>query len=569
MDCIQKVTLAVASVCFGAGILITHQTGRLYPELPIAMTLAVLALAVPLFITRSETKISHVVLAATVLAVMYRVFVFVYPASMVGLDPDGVAISVDQIVASGTLRPVESVFFYNSAPGSFVFTSVYSVVADVPASDGFVVLAVCLGIAAPLFSALTTGQLFDQHHPAVGVAAIGGSVGATSIRFGTAVNAQTLSVVLMFLIVFVLVTVVARANDRTFILGILALVLLMFTHKIALFVPLLMVGPFAVVAVLSSRFGLPPEIEFQDTVSLVTNVTLLLGLMLFLQWFEITPFFRSVLVKVEVLVNTVLLQGSVSAPTATVDPTLATTPYSGLIGTAQRYLYALGLMAVAGLGWVVLSITRYRERRPQLLLVAGAMAVGAISLSAITSGTSTPQRLLSYTEVVLVVLAAVPIGVSVTRRSKAVKTAGAVDLAALVISQLFTAAAVPDRPDTRGRMYLTDQEVAGKAHVMDHVNGQAHTDAYYARETIPSAFHLGTAANQQFATLNQGLLNGTIHEKNHSHVLWRDGTRIVRTGSGLWRLEWDPTTTLRTNYNTVYDNCDVKLYAKPESNTTT
>ncbi|MFC7008538.1 hypothetical protein ACFQIA_14065 [Halalkalicoccus sp. GCM10025704] len=108
----MKSAVSVALLLFSLGVIATIQEGSLFPWIILGTgaALAVLCGCIAINLDRSAFGI---LLGTTLMfAVLYRVHIFTFPASLVGIDSHDFAIWLEQVLESGVAGDISSRVLY-------------------------------------------------------------------------------------------------------------------------------------------------------------------------------------------------------------------------------------------------------------------------------------------------------------------------------------------------------------------------------------------------------------------------------------------------------------------------
>ncbi|MDT3435462.1 hypothetical protein [Haloarcula sp. 1CSR25-25] len=581
----ESVTLSMSAIAIS--VFYTHETERLFPELPIGISIAVTVLLLATYF-KSESGLRssfHVYLGAiVVIAVFYRSYIFLYPASLIGLDPISYSVQISRVMITGSTDSV-SFFFYSRAPLSIILPAFFGLVSGLSAPDSLVVYSILGGIVPTLVIAgLAKRTATARPHKTGIVAGALASIAAVSVHFSFWPIAQTLSVYFWIVLILLLVRYYERSSKRTFLLLIGVLVGLTFTHKLPLFITifvLLLIAGFSKANRLVHRRILGHNVE--DT-AVRRPLSLGLGLvviaLLLVQWSFITDFIKTVAINLLAVFS--LGAPEVSSAPAVQSPSAAAPPNLWVIGLLYRRSHGISFLIVGGLAWLLLLIDKPFKSSSEVLLssVAGLVFLLVASVISRAPGTSAPppMRMYAFLEPILVVLVAVGIerlssrGLCVpflnhrlfssSSGRRALKLLSVTILALLVVSQAFSTAAVPDHR-AAPRYYLTSGETQAKSFGLGYTDSQITTD-WFTTVAGPPDWRLieEERSGPRYRPAGESLLNANLTRQGYHYIMYRPNVRIYATGSGPWVLEWNPERQLDSEYSRIYANGDGLIYAK-------
>lgn len=588
---VLKVGVGVSFVIAAATLLYTHEVGSLYPGLPVGALFAVTTLFVCAVVScRGDSHPSYTLLAApfTLLTVGYRVYVFSFPASLVGIDPARYAVQVGRVMSTGGTGAI-GFTYYSHVSLSITYPAIYGLLAGISPADSLLVYPIVLGALTPLTTVGFVTRV-SRRSTAINVvvALTLAAVAAVSIRFSYWPIAQTLGLLYWFVFGYLLIRYYQTRSKRTFLLLVGVLLALTFTHKLPL---LVIFGVLLELTFWSTGRQLYQRIRSSGRRLLIREpnallIGLITGTLMMVQWTYVTEFIEVVVVRaVSVLVVDAVPASAGQTGGLPTDAAVAE-PGSGPIGLFFRRGHGIALLIVGGLTWAYLFFSRRVERRqglkvllvlvtvPVLLLGFGIVAQSQSGSTAAPS----PNRFVSFAEPVLIALIALVAGRAIDRvpqssessgwatvgslRSKARAVFFALFVLALVSTQLFSAPATPDHPSST-RYYLTSQEADAKAFGYDHVPQQIHTDWYASIAGPPSGQLSGEF--ERYNAIGEPLLYQNVTQQGYEYVLYRSDVWYYATEYGPKQLLWNPGERLDGEYNRVYSNGGAVLYDRSEA----
>jgi len=565
-----KLGVVLAFLLLSAGILYTRATGRLYPGLNTGVFLSAAVLLICGWYD-SDTNVRSVAklyfVPIVLLAALYRMYTFSFPASLVGIDPSGYALQISKVIATGTTNSI-SYNFYSDVSLSIAFPAMFGLMAELPGPEALVIYPIAMGVLIPLSIASLTFQISSRRKLRKGiVAAVIATVATVSVRFAFWPIAQTLGILYWSILLFLVVRYYQIRSKRTALLAIVFLTVLTFTHKLPLLIVSLVLAVLASVLwvreIMKRRYRSEREVgSLRRPFGAV--IGLLSGVFLLLQWTYVTSFISTVVFDTA---NILLSDAaSVAPPPPSTVPTAAVAPNPGLVGILSRRAYGLVLLPLGGLAWLYLLYTRRGKPSIRVLLVSLVVPVVLLGLSVLTgdssssSATPQPDRLFSFMEPVLIPFtAAVLERVSVRRWISALSV---VLLVVVLVSQAYSVQVAPDHPDAP-RKYLTSSEVQGKEFGYRYIDSRVHTDWYFTIAGPSGPARSDIRDRRRYQAVEETLLNRTLTRQGYEYVAYRTGVEIYRTSSGPWRLIWDPERRLNEEYSRVYTSGGLSIYKQP------
>jgi hypothetical protein len=561
-----KISAILSLWLLSAGIAYTYVTGNIYSGLSysVLLTVAILLFAIWYSSDTSASSTAPYVVFVVLLAVLYRSYVFSFPAELIGLDPYTYARQIALIMQTGSTDAVE-LFFYSDASAFMIFPAMFGLMARLPASETLVVYPILIGVVVPLGTlVLTTYLVSGRGWREGGTAAVIAVVATATVYYGYVPIAQTLAIIFWSVFLYLSVRYYEFESKRAYVLAIVMLVALSFTHKL----PLLIV--FAMLVALASFVGLRRVVtkglraiakrrgrleisSFARNQRFGLTLTMLSGVFLYFQWAYVTDF----IIAVTMTVVAVFSGGTAVSPTLAT-PTAAVAPQSELVGILLRRTHGLALLLVGSVAWLVVLRNRRSIPAALVVLVGSAVTVGFLFLGAFnpsSSSTSSPLRFLFLVEPVLIPIIAAVFGRVSIRRWTGVLSLGFVVL--LLVTQVYSVPAIPDHPGGP-REYLTAEEIEGEEFGYRYATEPVFTDWYFTAAS--PQLRASAEAPRQYRSFNQRLLNGTIPEQNYEYIALRTDVDIYNTQRGLWRLTWNPEATLDGTHSRIYANGGVALY---------
>lgn len=616
-----KLTLSSIAVLAGGGFLFSHASGQFYPAVPISLLLVVIIFLTSLGVNQGSGLDDAYIGVLLILAITYSIYIFSVPSSLVGIDPNSLAIDIQQLRMTGDLAVIESEF-YSNAPAYFLLPAVLGAIGDLPAHHAMVLYPLVLNIVVPLSAGIVAIEADNRHRPFVGtLAALLTFVATISFKFSYWPVPQSLAVVLTSVFVVLLVQNYNSVRPRTVFLETVILVGLMFSHKLPLM--FLFVFLLALLAV-TTVHHFTPELSWLTNHSLRVPFYGLIGLGLVGTWLFLTQYFtptifRAIGVTVFFVAMTALymndrqtdlirhvpspspslihlsgitvLTGGLFAIQMTVltnfgeqlltilrsynnielivtsslqqTAPAATSPTFPLFGMFFHHSNALLLLLVAGASWVYLASVYETNSAVRILLTVTCFSVLLIGATAINPSAASPFRFLLMGEPWLVAITAVTFGGLILDADlSGVSQIVGLLLVILVVFQLFSFAVVPDYPSSP-RFYLTESETEAKGFGYHYIDEDIGADAYLVTASAPMEI-TNSAFRETGKYVSEGnkIISGNISERNTDYFVFRK-LQIYRTTSGWWQLTWDPQETLDRTEHEIYDNGDVQVYKNP------
>ncbi|WP_435320310.1 hypothetical protein [Haloarchaeobius sp. TZWSO28] len=548
-----KAGIIAACFIFSAGMLHTHTTGSYFPGLPVAVIISSALLYVVMYVNSYSLVIGVIVF--TGISVLYRVYLFISPESMLRLDPDAHAVRSQVIVQTGHLSGIVP-DFYHDAPIFHILGSGTALITGLPIDSAYVVFPIVVGISMSVYAAVLAKCVSSSSKAAVAAAAIG-AVSASTIKYSIGPIPMTLAA--MYLACSVMTTMLYRRNTggRYLLILILCSIVSALTHKIPI---LLLVFIFGVLAVYTRVYSNASG----EMVPTEASLFLILGIsLLALQWIYLADFTRAAVR----LIYGSLLSSELSShslqpyPSAAIfiDPSVFVK-----VRNLSYYFVSTGFAAIVGI-----SLFRHADNRNVRIIQAAALATVSITLPSLALGTSPGfKRVFVYGSIFVAVLIAIGVvKISTSSIPNAKMVSIAVVLVILIVNPL-SVVATPDFPGTH-RTYFTQKEVEGKHFMNDRVPEKVYLDMYYGDEV----FNFSRAASgdsqyqrtvpdvERYPTLmSKELTEGTLTDRNYPYIGIRTNVVIYRLKGGRYALTWSPQQETNRTHHRIYSNGGTTLY---------
>jgi len=533
--------------------------GEIYPIINLTFTVGVLMLFLLSHKDASIRRTFPLYLAAIVaLSTVYRLRIFLFPASMLGIDPDRYAIQIARVMRSGDLSAI-TYGFYSEAPFHILEGSATGLIIAFPAPAASVVYPLLSGIAIPLLAIIFTARL-RPNSPRTAILTAGCvSVLAYSVRFSYGPVAQTMGVLFLLFSIFSIFTYAYKDDRRWLILGLLMMIGAIYTHKLTAIAVTLSITGALVLGSLHPATRNTPTIK-----RLCVGGIGLMGLLTAVQLFYVTEFAQSIIFRLAV--------PSLPASNPPV-PTAAVNPYS-LTDRLFRLSYVVLLAIISGLvwlGWLWQTLRRQNFRQDILFLGFVAPLAGLIVIA--DPADMNPVRIISYSEVLLIVLIAVGwywTAVESPGPSRPISRYVAISgILLLLVTAGVSSIAGPDA-EPFNRDYLTSEEIKAKEWGYDMISGEIATDQYYAHETPPARIAVLEGAPSielnKFEDRTSMFLNKSFSAEQPSAVAHRTCVKTIRSSYGPRQLTYDVEKVLSTTNNIYRSKC-VSYYSAPLNQT--
>jgi len=491
--------------------------------------------------------------------VAYRIYTFLFPASLISFDPDKMAIMSQLIISNGELSELNS-RFYSEAAGFQILGSVTSFATGLPVNDAYVAFPLVAGIVMPLLVGSITRHVTLSDDAALVSIALS-SVAGSSLKFSVA--PIPLLVASIFVVGFVVVLVVSdvRPLSRHVMLLITFLAAATIMHKLPVMLIFGGVTSYIIYTVIVARVN--GSISYR----LGPLIVALPFVFLIFQWVMYTQFFESALfLGLELIGNEQLLTDS----TGRVNPPSAATKLSlSFYDSLLSILYLPLTVIVAALAGGLL-LRRYDEDRIRVLQAFALVVIWPPGLALLSNGPS-PIRLFVYGTMFCSVLVGV-LYARLAESSVSLLQAGKVALVIILIVTNLTSPAVwPDSSD-RHRNYLNQTEVEAKQFINDRATNTVYADPYFKFKTVDHDITSNEGKNEfkqrgipmgdlyRNGFLYSELLNANFSGRKYETVALRTSVDIFWMIDGAYRLDWEPEVELGRTHSQVYNNGNVVVF---------
>lgn len=550
----EKLAIIVVFVTLSGGLVTPIIFAKLYPVTNIWFTAGILGL---ISIALNDTNIGQTVRlylgCIITLAVAYRLRIFLFPASMIGIDPDTYAIQIARITEAGETSTI-AFGFYGQAPLHFLKGTITGLITTLPAPAASVVYPIAGGVVIPLIAASVAHRLRPNVPEATVLATGVVSVLGYSVQFSYWPVAQSTGVLFLLFVVVSIFTYASAGDKRWLILGILMMLGAVYTHKLSAVATMLSVAGATLLGIVH-----PATRRSEEVKRLATGAFLIIALLTAVQLLFVTGFIRVIVFQ---------LYGPSVPDSSLPNPRLAIDPYTFTDRMfALSYVILMGL--ISGLTWLGLCWRTVQNQGPSrdILFLGFVSPLAALVIALYPAGVN-PVRTIFYVEVLLVVLIAIG-GYRATTESAGssrplARYAAIVGIFTLLISAGVSPAAAPDW-DTLNRNYLTAEEVEAKEWGYERVPETIAADRYYASESPPARIQKRESNSgidfSKFESQTNIYINNNFREDQPPVIVYRDCIEIYRSGFGVWKLTYDPESVLDYSYNRVYNSGCVSYFS--------
>jgi hypothetical protein len=541
-----KFATIVVFVTLSGGLVTPIIFGKLYPVTNMWFTAGILGL---ISLALNDTKLGQtfwLYLGCIItLALAYRLRIFLFPASMIGQDPDTYAIQIARVIEAGETSAV-TFGFYGQAPLHILEGTITGLITALPAPAASVVYPIIGGVAIPLVAASLAHRLRPDIPEAMVLATGVVSVLGYSIRFSYWPVAQSTGLLFLLFTVVSIFAYASLGDTRWLILGILTMLGAVYTHKLSAVATTLSVTGAVLLGIVH-----PATRRSKEVKRLATGAFWIITLLTAVQLLFLTGFIRAIVFQ---------LYGPSVSGSPPSNPGQAIDPYTFTDRVyALSYVILMGL--ISGLVWLGLCWRTVRNQGPPryIFFLGFVSSLAALVIVLYPAGVN-PVRTIFYVEVLLAVLIAVGGGWVVVESVDSARVfaryAAIAGILVLVVSAGLSPTVGPDW-DTLNRNYLTAEEVEAKEWGYQRVPGAIAADQYYASESPPARIQRRESNSDigfsKFESRTSIYLNNSFRENRPPVLVYRDCIEIYRSGFGVWKLTYDPESVLDLTYNRVYD----------------
>lgn len=562
-----KFLYSVSLLGLSSGVLISWINNSLYPGIIISLAFSLL----PILILNSG-RISLIPVMAHILfvSVILKYFIMAFPSSIIGIDPIRFVIWTESVAQTGSLQGIDS-SFYSSAPLYLIFLHIFSRITNFSISESLLAVTILIGLFIPLFAFLYINLFNNSADLCYIFAGLVSVVPLWIFRGSYWPTAQTFSLISFLMSVYLIIHP-NKKDKRLMLLLIALLVSLFYSHKVPIFILTALAISLLVTHWLAGRLDTSQDFHndiytyLSITVFCTTIVMLQLGYLpsLVRQVAQRTaPAIASILSDPTMLVRSIIdIFGSAGSESlSSSSPGAAHRPPSlseNIFVSHSRNTGTMVLLVFSGVSWLYLFYKlKFSKQALSLLTVCGVF--GAISaFSRFSPETISINRSMLMGEPFFIVLISITLTVFISD-SKLRGNLAKVMIAILILSQVFSGAALPDYDDT-SRYYLQADEFAGVEHNEKFARGEVATD------------YLSYQHSLKFEDQSHSpFIDGEYVDRNllsigHEYVFYRDTInvyRIIGENSGDWILDWDPESDLNSEYNKIYSSGGGVTYQKP------
>jgi len=545
-------------------------------------------------------------------AVAIRLFIFTYPASMIGFDPDTFALSIQTIVQNGTTDGIFS-NYYSEVPLFHIFTAIYAQIANIRVAAAMGIWPLIVGLVLPLTAVIFSLYLNFRLRSAL-VAGLLMTVLSNSVTFSYKPIPNLLAAVFFYMSI-ICVYKIYHSNKIAFVPANILLVGLIYSHKLHPMTIVLGLLAIVVISYIDPSFGIifRPKFEIMTGIFVITALwvvvildvvpslliggllilsaslvqlkemnntqsqvgnsvyrsiggslwifLLLSGVLLFIQWTLLTNQAYSILVRTisPLLTETETVTG-VNYQFEYAEPVTL-----GTLDIFYHHSDKLVIFLLTSIAWLYYFYRQSRASAVLLGFLITCLALVPFGLFAGVSGGLGAQR-------VLLAFSAVAIAISAAFLSENLNGVVKLVIVALIVIQIFSVGFVPDYPNSY-RSYLTEEEVEAKEFGLDYVESTIHTDLFYASESVLPVTSRGTKIDKNYnqytdnpyRSFGPELFRRELDNDKYSVMAFRLDIDVYRsTVPGARTLSWNPERTFDSspNHKRIFDSGNVVYYSR-------
>jgi hypothetical protein len=224
---VYKIATAMSFLILSGAMLFTHATERFFPVLPVGVLLAMAVLVGTGIVlwrggSRSQQpslSLGWYIAPVMVVAAVYRLFLYSFPRSIVGIDPPGYASLIAGVVNSGSIFSIDT-YFYSKAPLAISYPAMFGTVGGGNSYLAMGIYPLVMWLLAPLVAALLTFQVANTDRAIKTILAAGLAAVATgSVRLGYLPIAQSLGIVYWLVLLLFLTRVMEVGSKQLLFLA--------------------------------------------------------------------------------------------------------------------------------------------------------------------------------------------------------------------------------------------------------------------------------------------------------------------------------------------------------------
>jgi hypothetical protein len=551
-----KLCTIICTLGFAILIVGTHESGKLFPWLQIYVLLS--SATILLSTLFGAPSIRFLTFIASGFSVSLRLFIYEWPASMIGQDPVGYAVGVIRIIQTGNLIELKEAFpVYGVLSAFHLFNSAVAIISGFNAKNVLIAIPILLGIMFPLTAATITTR-HTNSTIAISISTVVAAVAATGVHFSYWPIAQTIAVLLWCGMIIIFMRIVSTNQKRNLVILFVLTSTLLFSHKMAIIFVAGTIGAALIIRKIDvGRLAFQKESK-EDTLPRPNQLNLLFILviaLLAIQWVIMTTYVRSVIVGKIIAFLTSDLSISAVEPVVTD----AVKGNSGIIGILVKPASLLSLVIIAATTSLILW-SRNRTWSICLLLGSSLITGMLVGLSISGVGIIPPRRATLFSIPVFASIIGISLEYRLESESRLQISIILSVVFILIALQAGSGALAPNLPN-EPRFFLTSEEKHAKEFMVEHSNVPVAMDHYYAglqvgiddQTTVKNLDQEGINLSR-VKHINDGLLNSTLRNQSLGKILLRK-MDVSKFAEGAYQLTWCPIQVLSndSSYNRIFD----------------
>lgn len=526
--------MTVVTSAFFLCILGVRMYGSLYPIAPFIIGITLVIIIVLQFSHHLNPLSTFGGIVA--LSILYRLILYLHPASYIGADSDGFAFWIERMIFVGDISAINSKF-YSSAPNYLIFGGMVDLISGLPLKHSLAVIPLLVGFLTPTVSYIVARQ-FGLAPSYAALAASFTVMIPSTVSLSINPVPQSLAVLIALTIIILVVQGPIRPQVESVGLAVLLYFALLFTHKLSPF--LFALGFLLGGAVETVRVNQREQFRDRRIISSGLGFGLVFMTMYILQW-EITDIERSIAATLHELIIGGAEETSIAITPTFAEPLIDSTIVLVFLNSG----YFIPMLFFGGLGWLLMAYRQphYYEKTIFLTLIGLYISLTIFAHMGLVA--ETPIRFFFLVTPLVGVLVATTIEklICLVRSNSKLKPGIILLVVLLIIGPQIVSITGPPDGGFNERRYLHESEMVPKFWIDQHVDGVVAVDDWYATEMPPS---LVESYAKQFDTPPQNyqpasdrLLNASMHNGTQCLFAIRQGVRVYSL-QGKWKLTYTP-----------------------------
>ncbi|WP_082224565.1 phospholipid carrier-dependent glycosyltransferase [Halolamina rubra] len=224
----SKLSIVISLTAMSIGIYFMKADMNLYP----AVSASIAVISIVMLSLSVYYQIRKLLVFVSGISVGWTYLMFQFPASLIGIDPDWFAWQILRVGESGGIDVIQSEF-YSSAPLFIIKGTVYYLISGLEVAPGMMIYPITLGITIPILTYVVAMRVWRDKRVSL-IAAILMISEPTTINWAIYPIAQSLALIFVILAILFVVIYETTGDRRMFLLLLLTVVAMVFTHKLPL-----------------------------------------------------------------------------------------------------------------------------------------------------------------------------------------------------------------------------------------------------------------------------------------------------------------------------------------------